>query len=135
MPYSNEAAARLVATMAVGELFLPGAWTQLAVQRRDIRGLIGDVGVRMDEKTPEAELGFTFARAVWHLGYGTEAVDAVVRHLFTTLGVAQVVASTLTVNEPAQRLLARVGFAVERSHGDELVYVRAPESAPADRDL
>ncbi len=133
VPYPHEDAARLAAAMSVAELFRPGAWTQLAVERRLTPGLIGDLGVRVETRLPAAELGFTFARSVWHNGYATEATVAVVDHLLTQRGFAQVTASTLTGNRPAQRLLERVGFVVQRTEGDEITYLRLADSADSAR--
>ncbi len=127
VPYSREAAEALVYEMAISELFRPGAWTQLALERKDEIGLIGDIGVRREPVEPTAEVGITLAAAVQGQGYATEALDAVVDDLFRTLTLARVIAIVDVENAPVRRLLDRTGFTVVAQDGDELIFSRRAE--------
>jgi aminoglycoside 6'-N-acetyltransferase len=124
VPYSRKDAEALVYEMAISELFRPGEWTQLAMERRDAIGLIGDLGVRREPAEPTAEIGITLAAASQGLGYATEALDAVVDDLFRTLTLARVIAITHAENAPMRRLLDRTRFAVVAQDGDELIFSR-----------
>ncbi len=124
VPYSREAAEALVYEMAISELFRPGEWTQLAIERRDTVGLIGDIGVRREPVEPTAEVGITLAADAQGQGYATEALAAVVDDLFDTLALARVIAIVHQENAPVRRLLDRTGFAVVAQDGDELIFSR-----------
>ena len=89
----------------------PGEWTQIALERREARGLIGDCALKVQAEDPrQAEIGFTLARAWQGLGYGTEAVTALLDHLFGTLGLHRVFAITDAENAASAALLERVGM-------------------------
>lgn len=61
----------------------------------------------------EAELGITIGdRAFWGHGYGTDAVQAMLRYLFTEMGLRRVYLHTLTWNYRAQTAFQRAGFQV-----------------------
>ena len=49
---------------------------------------------------------------VWRRGYAAEAVEAVLRHGFATLGLPHIVAVTDVPNGASDRLLRRLGFSV-----------------------
>lgn len=115
---------------------IPGAWFQFAVAVADSHGsLIGDVALRRVEDDPrQAELGFTFSREHQGRGYATEAVGRISEYAFTTLDVHRLFSITDTRNEPARRLLDRLGFHLDSTGSerawfkgewvDELRYVR-----------
>jgi RimJ/RimL family protein N-acetyltransferase len=124
VPYSRDAAEALVYEMAISELFRPGEWTQLALERNDEVGLIGDIAVRREPMEPTAEVGITLSAAAQGQGYGTEALTAVVDDLFHTLALARVIAIVHVENAAVRRLLDRVGFRVVAQDGDELIYSR-----------
>jgi len=61
----------------------------------------------------EAELGITIGvREYWGQGYGTDAVRALVRHLFTKTALRRVYLKTLDWNERAHRCFEKAGFVV-----------------------
>ena len=89
----------------------PGEWTQIALERREAPGLIGDCALKVQAKDPrQAEIGFSLAPAWQGHGYGTEAVTALVGHLFGTLGLHRVYAVTDAENAPSAALLERAGM-------------------------
>ena len=124
-PYSLQHAEKLAREMERNDPFLLGAWTQLGVALLgSSHALIGDVAVRLEAEEPTAEVGVTFDRTHWGLGYAGEAVTAVVEHCLEHLGLARVVAFTHHANEPAQRVLERAGLRFVTTDGDDLVYYR-----------
>jgi RimJ/RimL family protein N-acetyltransferase len=64
-----------------------------------------------DRQKGEAELGITIGlRAYWSRGFGTDAVRAMLGHLFGTLRLNRVYLHTLTWNDRAQQAFQRAGF-------------------------
>lgn len=59
----------------------------------------------------EAELGITIGvREYWGQGYGTDAVSALVRHVFTGTPIRRLFLKTLDWNERARRCFEKTGF-------------------------
>jgi RimJ/RimL family protein N-acetyltransferase len=93
---------------------IPGTWFQFAVTLRPDFELIGDCGLYIDPADARlAELGFTFASAHQGQGLASEAVRAVLRFSFRALGLHRVKAVVDRRNDPAVRLLERVGMRQE----------------------
>jgi len=67
----------------------------------------------IDARHRRAEIGFLFARRWWGKGYAHEAMEAVIAHAFGTLGLERLWARCHAGNEASQRLLERLGFALE----------------------
>ncbi|MDP6510522.1 MAG: GNAT family N-acetyltransferase [Dehalococcoidia bacterium] len=66
---------------------------------------------QMDEGKGEAEVGILIGnRAYWDDGYGVEAIDLLLEHVFTTTSLDKVYLHTLTWNYRAQRCFAKCGF-------------------------
>ena len=109
--YSREEAEAFLARQRALEPGTPGEWSQIALERRDAPGLIGDCALKVLAEDPrQAEIGFTLARAWQGHGYGAEAVTALLGHLFGTLGLHRVFAVTDAENAAAAALLERVGL-------------------------
>jgi len=91
----------------------PGTWFQLGARLRDSGELIGDLGVHFLEDGQQVEIGFTLAPEAQGRGLGTEAVAALLRHLFTVACKHRVTASIDPRNEASLRLARRVGMRQE----------------------
>jgi aminoglycoside 6'-N-acetyltransferase len=102
-------ARRLVREMAAGDPDEPG-WFQYAIERAADGAHLGDVGVNLHVNRLQAEIGFTVAGGYQGRGYATEAVLAVLRHLFDDRGLHRVSAECDARNVRSARLLERVGF-------------------------
>ena len=90
-----------------------------------------------DARTLEAELGITIGdRNYWSRGYGTDAVQTMLRYLFKERGLKKVYLHTLTWNGRAQECFRRAGFQpvreVRRSGYDFLYMEALPEDVLAD---
>ena len=112
----------------VGE---PGTWVQIAVTHCASGALLGDVAVHTVSDQPDTyEVGVTFDRTHQGKGFATEALGALVDHLFADLGAHRVWAQADGRNEAVHHLLGRLGFrhegtAVEADwFGDEWTTVR-----------
>ena len=109
-----EDAARLIEKQSVAEPGVPGTWFQIAVALRTDDALIGDCGLYTDPSDPRlAEVGFTFGASHQGRGLASEAVLAVLAFSFETLGLHRVKAIVDRRNDPAIRLLRRVGMREE----------------------
>ena len=64
----------------------------------------------IDLKRGEAELGIMIDRQYWGMGYGTDSVDALLGHIFTTTALDRVYLHTLEWNNRARRSFAKSGF-------------------------
>lgn len=83
--------------------------------------VVGDLMVKIQDawaqdeiaaqaKGTQAELGWVLAPEHHGRGYGTEAVEAVLRLCFAELGLRRVEAFCFVANEPSWRLMERVGM-------------------------
>ncbi len=107
-----------------------GGWVQLSVEERATGLLVGDVGLNIAEGEPGViKVGYTIAPELQGRGYATEAVRALVRYAFDTLGAdvvrayadAENVASTRVAEKVGMRLVERFGG---RGGGETWVGVR-----------
>lgn len=110
-PLSPQAAAETVRRYAEQDPDQPG-WFQYAIELRADGNLAGDLGVLLHETHAQADLGFTLAPHLHGLGYASEALRAVVRHLFAR-GLHRVSAECDARNTASAHLLERNGFQQE----------------------
>jgi RimJ/RimL family protein N-acetyltransferase len=108
-PYTLSQARLAVAGLSTGHPDEPG-WFQYAIERTGDHTHIGDIGVNLHENRMQAEIGFTLATAHQGNGYATEAVHAVLDHLFGVRGLHKVSAECDARNHASARLLERLGF-------------------------
>jgi RimJ/RimL family protein N-acetyltransferase len=112
--FSMADAERFLAEQQQVELGRPGAWVQLAATDRDTGALCGDCAVHVRADQPgTAEVGVTFAPEHQGTGLATEALAAVVAHLFERHGLHRVYAEADDRNVAVHRLLERLGFRCE----------------------
>jgi RimJ/RimL family protein N-acetyltransferase len=89
----------------------PGTWLALAITFREGGRLIGDIGLRFPEKeTWQAELGISLDPKYHRVGYGSEAMRAVMGYAFDVLGKHRVYASIDPRNKASMALVERLGF-------------------------
>ncbi|HZQ07496.1 MAG TPA: GNAT family N-acetyltransferase [Anaerolineae bacterium] len=81
---------------------------------REDMALIGRIGVfAIDWNKRDAELGIVIGeRAYWNRGYGRDAVQALLQHLFTSSSLGTIYLYTFADNIRAQHSFAAVGFRV-----------------------
>jgi RimJ/RimL family protein N-acetyltransferase len=108
-PYPLRKAQYAIETMAAADPEQPG-WFQYAVELTAERALVGDVGVNLHDNRMQAEIGYTLAPGWQGHGYATEAVQAVLEHLFRVRGLHRVSAECDARNSASVRVLERTGF-------------------------
>jgi RimJ/RimL family protein N-acetyltransferase len=121
-PYPLDQARSMIAGMAADDPERRG-WFQYAIERTADRAHIGDVAVKLHENRRQAEIGFSLAAAYHGQGYATEAVRAVLDHLFLVRGLHKVSAECDARNAASARLLERVGF-VPEGHRREHTWIK-----------
>ena len=71
----------------------------------------------IDTRKKEAELGIMIGnRDYWDNGYGTDAVAAMVDHMFKTMSIDRIYLNTLEWNLRAQRCFSKCGFVAYKKH-------------------
>jgi len=102
----------------------PGGRFKAAIELESTGELIGDISFELTEHdVRQAHIGYSLARAHWHQGYATEAVQRLLAYLFDELDFYRVIAETDVLNEPSWRVLERLGFRRE-AHLVENVWFR-----------
>jgi aminoglycoside 6'-N-acetyltransferase len=116
-PFLEERAAAFIAGLDATHPDTPGEWFQLAVTETASGMLIGDIGVGPDGDDPRlARIGFSLAPTHQGRGFATEAVTAVLDHLFRSRGKHRVAADCDVRNTASVALLERVGMRREAHH-------------------
>lgn len=111
---SEQEALDFIRDVANVEVLEAGGWIQLAIADQANDSLLGDVGLFVDEKQQEAEVGFTLSRNAQGSGHATRAVEAAVEMLFAITSVAVVRAVTDARNTKSIGVLERAGFRKSR---------------------
>jgi RimJ/RimL family protein N-acetyltransferase len=110
-PYSLEQAKYLFTEIGKTEPGTPGEWYQIAIERKDLPGIIGDCGFEIKRYDRlQAEIGFSFAQQFQKQGYATEAVKGLIDYLFSTFNLHRIIAICDVENQASVRLLERLGM-------------------------
>ena len=91
----------------------PLGW--VALRPPDSVGLCPPASTGLCPPAGVAELGYRLLPEAWGLGYATEGARALVRHAFTDLDLASVVATTMTLNLASRRVLDKAGLSLVRT--------------------
>ena len=92
----------------------PQGWFQVGITLLGTGELIGDLGIRVLPGDPrQAEVGITLAPSFQGRGLASEALRAVLRHLFQDLGLHRIHGSVDPRNTASMRLLRRIGMRQE----------------------
>jgi len=110
-PYRLEQANFLFSEISKTEPGNPGEWFQIAIERKDDPGIIGDCGFEIKKyDRQQAEIGFSFALPFQKQGFATEAVRGLLDYLFSSFNLHRVIAICDVENHPSVRLLERLGM-------------------------
>jgi RimJ/RimL family protein N-acetyltransferase len=97
----------------------PGDVGPFFITRRADSALVGEIGCRVDAATGTAHVGYTIAEHCQNLGYATEALRALVRHLLDDVGVRRVEGETLAGHVASRRVMEKAGMRLAgRRKGD-----------------
>ena len=85
--------------------------TRLSIDTLDGRHIGNCMFYDIDRKRGQAELGIMIGeRDFWSKGYGTDSVNTLLRHIFTSTALDRVYLHTLEWNERARMSFAKSGF-------------------------
>ena len=114
MPYTMERAERSTAKSAAMEGPAVGqGWTITVVDAQAPDRILGDVIVELRWGGRSGFFGYTLHPDHWGHGYATEASQALVRYLFTDVGVSRNESSLHPENAPSARVLEACGLIFE----------------------
>ncbi len=90
-------------------------------------GHIGNINAYIDVENGIADVGILIGeRAVWGQGYGSEAWQAVCRHLLQDGGLRKITAGTLSVNLGMLNVMRRAGMVEEKQNQQQLMFEGRP---------
>jgi [ribosomal protein S5]-alanine N-acetyltransferase len=95
--------------MLASQREVPRLTWELAAVETSSRRLVGACDLTCDNAR-EGDLGFIFSKAVWGMGYATEAAQAMVRAGFEQLGLTRIVATCNIANAASARVLEKAGL-------------------------
>jgi len=115
--FGPDDAARLLNDQQERDIATPGTWFQVAIIEAATGQMIGDFGVHcLADEAQQFEIGVTLSPDHQGRGYATEALECLLRHLFTAHSARRVFATTDELNRPAAALFRRLGFRQEAHH-------------------
>lgn len=104
--------------------FLENKSLRWAIREKPSNHFIGSCGVnRFEESNDMAVIGYEFLKSAWGKGYASEAVKAVVEHVFSSQCpqfVNRIEAYVMLGNRASEVVLEKIGFQYEgtlRQHG------------------
>lgn len=113
IPYPLDRAERLIGAVLEMDGPTDDEWYMIAVADPATDEMLGDLAVFLKWNGRTAQIGYTFNPAARGIGYATEAVEALLAHLFEDRGVHRVEAVLHPGNVASARLLERTGFRFE----------------------
>jgi len=114
MPYTRERAEKSIAQAVATDWPADGEGLNVTVvDAAEQDRILGDVYVGIRRGGRCGEIGYTFHPDHWGRGYATEASQAIVRYLFTEIGVSRVEASLHPDNPQSARVLEACGLIFE----------------------
>lgn len=109
-PYSLDMAREFIAHSQRGAV--EGSDFVFALLRKPERELVGVIGLR-PQAGHSAEVGYWTGAPFWGRGYMTEALRAVIDHIFRDLGLRRVHASHFAGNPASGRVMQKAGMQYE----------------------
>jgi RimJ/RimL family protein N-acetyltransferase len=106
-----QSAEAIAATMAA---YADGSGLRLGIELRTTGELIGNVSLHhFVDASRRCEIGYALGSKHWGQGYVTEALEAMIRHGFDTLGLNRIEADIDPRNIGSARVLEKLGFRKE----------------------
>jgi RimJ/RimL family protein N-acetyltransferase len=109
-PIKYEDARDWIAEMEDGNFGVPGKWAQLGVEHKASGRLIGDIGLKSEHDRRIVEYGISVSREFQGQGLASEALSAVLGHLFSELKIHRVIGLVDVDNGACIRMMDRLGF-------------------------
>ena len=112
-PHVDIAATKSILTKWINE-YAKMDYYHWGIELKKTDQIIGSAGTQgINEKHRTADLGYCLGRAYWGKGYMSEAVAAMIRHLFNTVGFNRISASHDVNNIGSGRVMQKCGMVFE----------------------
>ena len=92
---------------------LMGRW---AVDEKETGIFVGSFAFIPVEKTNDSQLGYALLKEYWGKGFATELMRESINYVFTKTDLKEVYGITEAVNIPSQKVLLKVGFALQKTY-------------------
>ncbi len=107
----------------------PDSWFQWVIVTKASEEIIGDLAVHfLEEDTRQAEIGINLAPTKQGNGFASEALQCILKFLFTQLNKHRVIAITDAKNNAAAQLFKNNGFRLEGHFIDNIFFKGAYRS-------
>ena len=110
-PYEDGMAEEWISTHQ--EKFEQGESVIFAITLWNDDGLIGAIGLTINQRYERAELGYWIGKPHWGNGYCTEAAKVVLYYGFTVLGLNRIHAHHFSRNPASGRVMEKIGMKYE----------------------
>ncbi len=115
VPYTLQRAIELLANDPALSNETDG-WYQLIVCHKSDGASVGDFAVGLSNNGRTAEIGYSLNEDAWGNGYASEAAEAIVAYLFTSVDVSRIKGSVHPENVASARVLEHAGLTFEGDH-------------------
>ena len=109
-PESREGVAAFIDGRLASQIAEPRLTYDLALCLRESGELIGAMGLFLDNKREQAEIGWVLNKKYWHMGYASEAARGFLRFGFMGLDLHRIYAKCDTENRASYSLMERLGM-------------------------
>jgi len=110
-PYPDGAAEEWIKTHK--ESFQNDSAVTFAITLRHNQQLIGSIGLKIDNDSQRAELGYLIGKEYWNKGYCTEAANAVLKYAFIKKGLNRIYAHHFSDNPASGAVMSKIGMTYE----------------------
>lgn len=110
-PYKDEMAEEWIKKHA--EEYNNDKLLTLAITHKKERYLIGAIGIRLNKKHENGELGYWIGKEYWNNGYCTEAAKAIIKFGFEEMNLNKMYACHLKKNPASGEVMKKVGMKYE----------------------
>ncbi len=107
-PYTEEDARTWLAAQEQSRQ--KGTGYTFAIVRREDGALIGAIDIRPNARHKKAGVGYWIGKPYWNQGYATEALRAIIRYGFETLGLKRIQADHFVENPASGRVMEKAGM-------------------------
>ena len=112
-PESREEVNNYLISRLKDQITEPRTCFDFAVCLKETNLLIGSMGLFLDEKRTQAELGYIFNRKSWGKGFASEAASEILKFGFMNLDLHRIYAKCDAENLPSENVIKRIGMRKE----------------------
>lgn len=93
-----------------------GSWELFVIELKSTNEVIGTIDyAELDTEARSAEVGYQIGKAWWGLGYVAEALQALMKHGFETIGLKRIWADYDSRNPNSGKVMAKSGMCHEKT--------------------